>query len=59
MQNSIASRTAEVVRGNFAHVAALIPLLAERFPVIAPDPPGIGDSAIPSTRLKLWATTSG
>src|SRR3981081_4234731 len=31
----------------------IIPLLAERFTVIAPDLPGIGDSAIPSTGLDL------
>jgi pimeloyl-ACP methyl ester carboxylesterase len=31
----------------------LIPLLAERFTVIAPDLPGIGDSAIPSSGLDM------
>src|SRR5258708_32506038 len=31
----------------------IIPLLAERFTVIAPDLPGIGDSAIPSSGLDL------
>ncbi len=31
----------------------IIPLLAERFTVIAPDLPGIGDSAIPATGLDM------
>ena len=31
----------------------IIPLLAERFTVIAPDLPGIGDSAIPTTGLDM------
>src|SRR5450755_2328675 len=31
----------------------LIPLLAERFTVIAPDLPGIGDSAIPANGLDM------
>src|SRR4051812_30650216 len=31
----------------------LVPLLAERFTVIAPDPPGIGESAIPADGLGM------
>lgn len=34
----------------------IIPLLAERFTVIAPDLPGIGDSAIPGNGLDFWWT---
>src|SRR4051794_15241655 len=36
----------------------LIPLLAERFPVIAPDLPGIGDSSIPSSGLDFKTAAS-
>src|SRR5207302_11191636 len=35
----------------------LIPSLAERFTVIAPDLPGIGDSAIPADGLDMKAST--
>src|SRR2546422_6957180 len=31
----------------------IIPLLAERFTVVAPDLPGIGDSSIPATGLDM------
>jgi pimeloyl-ACP methyl ester carboxylesterase len=36
----------------------IIPLLAERFTVIAPDLPGIGDSAIPADGLDMTASAT-
>src|SRR5205085_10165787 len=36
----------------------IIPLLAERFTVIAPDLPGIGDSAIPADKIDMVSSAS-
>jgi pimeloyl-ACP methyl ester carboxylesterase len=36
----------------------LIPLLAERFTVIAPDLPGIGDSSIPADKIDMITSAS-
>ena len=37
---------------------AIIPLLAEKFTVIAPDLPGIGDSSIPADRIDMKTSAS-
>lgn len=36
----------------------IIPLLAEKFTVIAPDLPGIGDSSIPPDKIDMIASAS-
>src|SRR5258708_31068605 len=36
----------------------IIPLLAEKFTVIAPDLPGIGDSSIPSDRIDMLSAAN-
>jgi len=39
--------------GDFADVTPILPLLGEKFTVIAPDLPGIGDSSIPADGLDM------